>query len=417
MNSTEIEKRHQEVALARSAVVSWIEQQMTGGLKLSQALRQASQRVWSGRTHQMSTMEEWVYTHRHHGFEGLKPRGRSDRGVVRALSPAAREALERIRREHPQLSVRTLVEHLVKQGVLQVGHFSYPSIYRWLQRAGLDPRSLRRELPVGQGPTKAFETALANDVWMADMMYGPVLTLESGESVRTRLFAILDDCSRVCVGGQYYTEESLPCFLDVFKGAVSRRGIPIKLYVDLGKVFTSHHLQVVCATLGCRLSHAKPYAAWSKGKIEKFFSYVQCGFQQQLALQPVGSVEELNQRFWQWLEKEYHQRLHSALGVNPAQRFAERSQALRAVPDRLQLDHLFWMHEQRRVRKDATISLRAQLWEVDLALRGQRIEIRYDPFNLQKVEVYFADKRFGQARRCNKQLNAKTFHTPANYEA
>ncbi len=417
MEQPSSEKQRQDRALIRYAAVSWIEQQVAGGLPLRQALRQAVERVWSGKNYQASTLEEWVYAYRRRGFEGLKPRGRSDRGVVRSLSPAVREALERVRRQHPALSVRTLVEHLVKEGVLQAGQFSYPSIYRWLARAGLDPRSLRRELPLGQGPAKAFETALANDIWMADMMYGPVLSLESGEVVRTRLFAILDDCSRLCVAGQYYTSESLVCFLDVFKTAVARRGIPAKLYTDLGKVFVAHHLQVICASLGCRLCHAKPYAAWSKGKVERLFLSVQTGFQQQLAFEPARSLEDLNTRFWKWLEREYHARTHSALETSPAQRFAERSQALRTVADPGELDRLFLMREKRRVRKDATVSLRGLLWEVNLALRGRVIEVRYDPFNLEKVAVYLGDQSFGQARPCDKQLNARTFNTAANYEA
>jgi transposase InsO family protein len=416
MQSENHQKKHQEVALTRFAAVSWIEQQVVSGLKLNQALWQAAERVWAGRRYTPSTLEEWLYLHRKSGFESLLPRGRSDRGVVRALSAQVRAALEDLRRKHPTLSVRTLVEDLVRQGVLRPGEFSYPSIYRWLQRAGLDPQSLRRELAVGSGPTKAFETALANDVWMSDMMHGVVFKTTDGQVVRSRLFAMLDDCSRVCVGGQYYASESLICLLDVFKGAVSRRGIPSKLYVDLGKVFVSHHLQVVCASLGCKLSHCKPYHCWSKGKIEKFFSFVQSGFQQQLALHPVHSLEELNARFWQWLELEYHQRLHTALGTTPAQRFTERSQALRTVADLTQLDHLFLMRQKRRVRKDATLSLQGQLWEVNLALRGREVEVRFNPFNLQKVEVYFAGKLFCQARRCNKQLNAQNFHTSSNYE-
>jgi transposase InsO family protein len=416
MNSTDIEKTHQTVALARFAAVSWIEEQIKNGNQLSFALSQAADRVWGQKKYAIPTLEEWIYLHRRHGFQGLLPRGRSDRGTIRSLSPQVREALERVRREHPGLSVRSLVEHLIKQGVLEVGRFSYPSIYRWLRRTGLDPRTLRREMAIGSGPTKAFEAALANDIWMADMMHGLVLKTAEGRTVRTRLFAIIDDCSRVCVGGQYYASESLVCLMDVFKGAVARRGVPSKLYVDLGKVFVSHHLQVVCANLGCKLSHAKPYHCWSKGKIEKFFSFVQSGFQQQLALSPVHSLDELNQRFWQWMELEYHQRLHSAIQTTPAQRFTERSQALRTVADVAELDQLFLMRQKRRVRKDATISLLGQLWEVNLALRSREVEVRFNPFQLQKVEIHFAGKLFCLARRCNKQLNARTFHNSSNYE-
>jgi len=39
----------------------------------------------------------------------------------------------------------------------------------------------------------------------------------------------------------------------------------------------------VCANFGIRLIHAKPYAAWSKGKIERFFLTVQSDFEQRLS--------------------------------------------------------------------------------------------------------------------------------------
>ena len=52
-------------------------------------------------------------------------------------------------------------------------------------------------------------------------------------------------------------------------------GDPQKFYTDNGKPFVSQHLQQVCARLGIQLLHAKPYAAYSKGKIERFFRTLQ----------------------------------------------------------------------------------------------------------------------------------------------
>jgi hypothetical protein len=46
------------------------------------------------------------------------------------------------------------------------------SVYRLLVRQGLDRPRLIAE---GSGPTKAFETELANALWMADVMDGPTL--------------------------------------------------------------------------------------------------------------------------------------------------------------------------------------------------------------------------------------------------
>jgi transposase InsO family protein len=91
----------------------------------------------------------------------------------------------------------------------------------------------------------------------------------------TYLFALLDDCSRLCVHGQFYEHERLEGFLDALRRALQTRGLPEKLYTDNGAAFRSQHLAVVCANLGIRLIHAKPYHSWSKGKIERFFSTVQ----------------------------------------------------------------------------------------------------------------------------------------------
>jgi transposase InsO family protein len=39
--------------------------------------------------------------------------------------------------------------------------------------------------------------------------------------------------------------------------------------------FPNDHTRVICANLSIRLLHAKPYHAWSQGKMERFFVTVQ----------------------------------------------------------------------------------------------------------------------------------------------
>jgi len=91
---------------------------------------------------------------------------------------------------------------------------------------------------------------------MTDMMFGPTLKLATGKVIQTRLFALLDDCSRLIPHAQYYDSEKLCWFLDCFRQGLARRGFPEKLYTDQGKIFTSYHLQIVCANLGVRICHA-----------------------------------------------------------------------------------------------------------------------------------------------------------------
>ena len=172
---------------------------------------------------------------------------RSDRGQPRALAPSALEALLKLRRLHPQLTVAALAQELLRQGILQPGAYSLSTLQRRLAEAGLDRRSLRAGAALITGPTKAFELPLPNLLWMADAMNGPTLKQADQPSQRTFLFALIDDHSRLCVHGQFYPSERTECFLDCLRQAIQARGLPDKLYTDNGPSFRNQHLQIVCA--------------------------------------------------------------------------------------------------------------------------------------------------------------------------
>jgi putative transposase len=404
------------LALARHAAVSWIAEALKQNFTLARATALASERSWGGKTYSASTLESWYYDWRHQGFEALHRHPRSDKGTHKALSAEQCEALIAARKQYPQLKIKVVVRQLLEQGVLQAGTFSLPSVYRLLASHQLDAHSLKHLPPPASGPTKAFECALANELWMTDMMFGPTLKLASGKIIHTRLFGLLDDCSRLVPHAQYYESEKLCWFLDCFRQGLARRGFPDKLYTDQGKIFTSYHLQIVCANLGVRLCHAKPYAAWSKGKMERWFRSLQMDFEARLVIDPAHTLEELNTRLWRWIEAEYHQRAHSALaGQTPAERFAQRALKLRTAEAQTDWAALFLSRAERRVRLDATFSLEGQLWEAPVHLRGQLIEVRFNPFDWQRVEIWFGGKYAAAARRCDKQLNAKTY-TDRDYE-
>ena len=404
------------LALARHAAATWIQEALKQNFTLVRATALASERTWGGKSYSASTLESWYYLLRNQGFAALQRQPRSDKGTRKALSPEACQAIVELRQQYPQLKIKVVVRQLVEKGVLQPGTFSLPSVYRLLAAHQLDARSIKHNPPPQGGPTKAFECALANELWMTDMMYGPTLRLANGKLIQTRLFGLLDDCSRVVPHAQYYDSEKLYWFLDCFRQGLAQRGFPDKLYTDQGKIFTSYHLQVVCANLGVRLCHAKPYAAWSKGKQERWFSTLQMDFEARLVIDPVHTLEELNARLWRWIETEYHQRPHSALGgQTPAERFAQRALHLRVADANTDWEALFLSRAERRVRMDATFSLEGQLWEVPLHLRGQVIQVRFNPFDWRRVEVWWEGKLVGPARRCDKQLNSKTY-TDRDYD-
>lgn len=149
-------------------------------------------------------------------------------------------------------------------------------------------------------------------------------------------------------------------------------------------------------------------ASLTKGKIERFFRTLQTQFHPTLTFEPVACLDQLNRRFWRWLETDYHQREHGSLvGQSPAQRFATVGPTLRTPPTSPNLERLFLMRLPRRVRKDATISLGGQLWEVPVHLRGQIVTVHFDPVNWTCVELWIGDRCLGHAHPCNKHLNAQ----------
>lgn len=410
------ENSGQQKALARYAAVQMVLRDCQNGLSFTQALQRAAQQPWDGQFYAPSTLEGWCYRYRHGHFAALHPQPRRDKGQHKALDPAATHALLELRRQHPQMTLVALVEELLRKGILQKGAFSMSTLQRRLAEAGLDRKSLKAGAAILGGPTKAFELPLPNLLWMADCMHGPVLKLQDGSTQPTFLFALLDDCSRLCVHAQFYAHERLECFLDTLRQALKNRGVPDKLYTDNGAAFRSQHLSIVCANLGIKLLHAKPYAAWSKGKLERYFLTLQTQFLSALAFEPVHDLATLNTRLWRWIETEYHQRRHSSLdGESPAQRFAGFNETLRLLPAHLDLERLFLMRLPRRVRKDATISLAGVLWEVPVHLRGQVVMVHFDPIGFSRVEIWIGERFIAPAIRCDKQSNAQHFSSH-NYD-
>ena len=401
-------------ALARYAAVCWVSDRVSAESPASCALQtataEASQKLWDGLRFSAGSIERYYYVYRREGFRALLPVERADKGHCQAFSAAQQEALLKARLAYPKLDGTALVRQLLERGELSAGAFSMSSVYRLLAAHGLDRDSLAAGgFQPDSGPQKAFETALPNMLWMADMMYGPTLATREGKAVHTRLFALLDDHSRLCPYAEYFASEGSDCFLAVLHAAVRSRGVPDKIYTDNGKVFLCRHLHLVCANLRIKLSHARPYAAWSKGKIERFFRRVQSQFQTSLVFNPARDLADLNARFVTWLERDYHQGEHRGLdGACPSARFLAASEVIRPAPPDEELRRLFLREDKRRVRKDATVSVEGQYFELTPALRGQYVVVRYNPVDLHEVEIWHQQRFVQIAKPLDRQLNART---------
>ena len=111
-----------------------------------------------------------------------------------------------------------------------------------------------------------------------------------------------------------------------------------------------------------------------------------------------ANLEELNHRLADWLATHYHQRLHQGIGMSPFERFTKGAHQIRTLDPHQDLERLFYHSLKRTVRKDGTVRLNNKLFEVDLALRPLYVRLRFNPWTLERIEVYYRGQSFGVAR-------------------
>jgi transposase InsO family protein len=327
-----------------------------------------------------STARDWVESYQASGFAGLKPVERSDKGSSRAIPEGIQDLLLALRAERPKASVRSLIRAVRLAGKVGPDVSLAPStVYRFLAAHGapVAPEESRAE-----PDAVAFGFPHANDLWVADVMYGPFLLApgRGARSARSYLIALLDDASRMAPYGAFYESESAACFAEGFKQGMLRRGIPRRLYVDNGSAFRTHHLQVVCATLNVALIHSRPHRPRGRGKIERFFRTVRTAFLPHLDATMLADLASLNRVFWAWLEAEYHQTPHGGLdGQTPLERFLADQALIRPAPD--DLEALLRMKVVRVVGRDRTVRLDGRVFEAPDGLSGERVEVLFDPFD------------------------------------
>lgn len=329
------------------------------------------------------TIYRWIRRYNKSGgrIGSLYPRKRDDQGKFRRLDKETVAVILNARRQKPHMVVPLLLSEL--KGSALVPHTTgLSTVYRVLHQYGLMDRSPAPE------DRRKFEARMANDIWQSDVMHGPKVMVNQ-RNRKTYLIAFLDDHSRLIVYAGFYLSENLTSFMDAFSKALSKRGLPRKLYVDNGAAYRSHRLEFTCASLAIALIHARPYKPQGKGKIERFFRNIRNSF---LPTADTSCLESMNQCLGKWLQA-YQQRKHSATGMTPFDRYSRNLACIRPAPKNLQ-DH-FRKTVYRTVARDRTITLDGNLFEAPVALIGKRVQLLYHEQDLQKVELFDKQQSHG----------------------
>jgi len=96
-----------------------------------------------------------------------------------------------------------------------------------------------------------------------------------------------------------------------------------------------------------------------------------------------------------WAEHVCNTRVHAETGQTPIQRFTSHG-PLHAVEPSLLREAFRWS-VMRRVTSTASVSLTGNRYAVDEALIGRRVELRFDPEDLTRLDVYWEGHPAGQA--------------------
>ena len=349
--------------------------------ELQQIIRELATRAYdipgSGRERLgEKTIQAWYYAWRREGIAGLERKARVDQGRSR-MSEAVQAAILAAKREKPSRSIRQIRRLLEFAGTVPEGAVSRSAIHRLLAAHGLSRVAGSASEPEER---RRFRAEHAGSIWYGDVMHGPHLVL-GARMRKTYLVSLLDDASRLVAHSAFCLAEGALEIEGVLKQAVLKRGLPGMLVVDQGAAYRASTLQGICARLGIRLVHCRPYHPESKGKLERYHRTLRSGFLDELDTTRVADLHDLNARLWAWVESVYHRSAHEGLdGLTPLARYQQDLARIRTLGLlAARLDELFWHRVRRFVRKDATVSFGGRVFEVPYELAGKTVQLVVDP--------------------------------------
>lgn len=237
---------------------------------------------------------------------------------------------------------------------------------RWVQKLwvkhNLNKLNVERLKPIVR-----FVSDYPNDLWQADIM-GRIKFPYLGDAY---LIANIDDCSRFILGAKFFSSQTQMNVFRVWRHCLFRWGLPKAMLQDKGSQYKANTkygqtgeyaqstYQFYARSLGIGLIFA--HKARTKGKIEKFWRFVQQDFARENM--DVKSFDDLNKRFfkWQiWFNEEFK---HSGIGMN-GKTPAEAYQPSEKRKSKQELSELLTITVRRFVYLDSTISLFGKRYKV-----------------------------------------------------
>lgn len=357
--------------------------------------------------HELSVRTIYRYEkgYREKQFAGLRPMNRKMRRSQKLpdnWDEIVGEAIL-LKREVPKRSVRQIIKILEIEGWAAPGVVKQSTLQRYLFRAGLGVKQMRRFTEKRETSARRFCRPHRMELIQADIKFGPDIRTKGGKLIKTYLCSLIDDHSRYILHSEFYDNKSASVVEDSFHKAILQHGKFDCGYTDNGSEFIATQLVKSCARLGIQLLRAKPRSGESKGKIEKFHQVVD-RFITEIRIAKVHTLEELNRCWKIFLDVDYQKDAHAGIreyykslgvevpaeGISPLQEWNRDSRELVFI-DAGVVGEAFLHHEDRTIDPAGCFSFDGQMYEASTALAGAAVEIAYDPLDTSTVTVYYQD--------------------------
>ncbi len=322
------------------------------------------------------------------GFDALIPDVRSDMGLARNLDQDIIARAIALREEAPSRKTERLIE-LIKSEA-RAANKEIPKICESTLNYHLRAHgATRKRLGAKSRVFPRFEHPYRNSCWQGDWCDGPWLPnpVKPGEMRKCYLHGFIDDRTRYVSHAEFYFRQNLPCLEDCYRKAVLKGGVPEIAYVDNGACYQARQFKLMTARVGTHLIFATEFCPEGKGKIERWIQTVQDDFMEEAKHADLQTLAELNTFFWAWLDRVYQSRKHSTTKAVPRDLWVAEAERIKVVAPHRLVDIFMW-EEERTVDKSGTFQLSGNKYPVCEQLVREKIEVRFDPFDLTKVRVY-----------------------------
>ena len=180
------------------------------------------------------------------------------------------------------------------------------------------------------------------------------------------LIAGIDDATSDVAYGKFFPTETLEGYMIVLRGIIELKGVPRVIYVDraswLGGLSDEETSQFerMCGELGARVIHA--HSAEAKGRVERLWGTLQDRLVSEFRLLKIDSLEKATTYLNQIFLPETWTKKFTLPAESPGQLYLP-------CPKGKDLDQVFCLKIQRKIRKDHTLLFGNEVYAITAQLQ------------------------------------------------